>query len=75
MADMSIAPLHIGAHLLDTAYAIGEKVNKLVLHDRVHAESSGSGVWLDHSRERAQLLIDSQVANTNPVYIVQLVYR
>lgn len=27
VVDMSIAPLHLAAHLLDTAYAIGERVS------------------------------------------------
>ncbi|KIK56299.1 hypothetical protein GYMLUDRAFT_263776 [Collybiopsis luxurians FD-317 M1] len=30
VVDMSIAPLHLAAHLLDTAYAIGEKASKRV---------------------------------------------
>lgn len=30
IADMSVAPMHIAAHTMDTAYAIGEKAASLI---------------------------------------------
>lgn len=57
LVDMSIAPLHIAAHLLDTAYAIGEKASGyLSVAPRGHL-LLGLGSCLDQSRARVDWLL------------------
>lgn len=57
VVDMSIAPLQVAAHLLDTAYAIGEKASRIFSywHAMLLLTAVFSGIRLGQSREKGRV--------------------